>query len=94
MPVSGLVLTLSSADGDDHAVRATLDALAADARVTVGPRADAKLPIALDTPGRAEDRAAWRWIEDLPAVRWIDLVWVGLDPGEPDEGDAPGARHV
>lgn len=91
MPVSGLLLTLDPAD--EGAVDATLAALAADPRVTLGPREGHHLAIALDTPSRRADQAAWEALYALPAVTWIDLVHVSIDPNEADDASEAGARH-
>lgn len=85
MPISGLVLTLDVGDPGDTrsaALEATLAALARDPRVTLGPREHHRLAIALETDSQAADKQAWRELLALPAVTWIDLAYITIDPTE------------
>jgi hypothetical protein len=79
MPVSGLLLTIDPAH--EPALR---QALSADARTTPGDLVKTRLVVALDTPSRRADEAAWAWLRALPGVSWIDLVWISIDPAEDD----------
>lgn len=79
MPVSGLLLTI-----DPSHEPALRSALAADLRTTPGELVGTRLPVALDTPSRQADEAAWAWLRALPGVKWIDLVWISIDPSEDD----------
>jgi len=80
MPVSSLLLTITP-----EAEPALRDALGADPRTTLGDRVGCRLPIALDTPDREADRDAWDWLRALPGVRWIDLVWISIDPEDAED---------
>ncbi|MCB9743907.1 MAG: hypothetical protein H6740_15010 [Alphaproteobacteria bacterium] len=72
MPVVSAVLTLSAAPERRAALLAELSA---DPRVSLGPMQRDRLPLVLDTPTRAEDRAAWRSLERHPAVLAHELVF-------------------
>jgi len=89
MPVSGLLLTIDPAHEDT--LRA---ALAADRRATAGDTIGTRLVVVLDTPSKRADETAWEWLRGLPGVRWIDLVWINVDPAdtssvEPLQGSPP-----
>jgi len=89
MPVSGLLLTIDGAC--EVELRKTLGA---DARVTLGETLGGRLVVALDTPSQSADEAAWAWLRAEPGVRWIDLVWISVDPTEADVPlDRPGRRR-
>ena len=88
MPVSGLIVSLGP---DSAAVERTLATLAEDPRFVVGEQRNSRLALVLDTPNQSADREAWRDLEALPAVRWIDLVYISIDPNVADP--AGGTRH-
>ena len=87
MPVSSLLLTIDPAH--EAALRARL---VDDARTTLGPTIGTRLVVALDTASRADDEVAWAWLHALPGVRFIDLVWISIDPTEDNEGREPRRR--
>lgn len=90
MPISGLVLTL-----DLGHLEATLAALSADPRVTVGPREGHRLALALETESQAADKAAWAELRALPGITWIDLAYITIDPDEADHpDDSPRLRST
>lgn len=62
--------------------------LGADRRITVGLQFGDRLPVVVDTAGRAADRAVWRSLEEHPAVRHIDLVFSDFsDLTNPEAGE-------
>lgn len=76
MPVSGLVLTLAPPGPD--AERA-VSWMREDARFAVGepePATPRRLPVALDTPDRAADKAAWQQMQDHPGIDFVDVTCV------------------
>lgn len=72
MPVVGAVLTLSAEPAERVA---TLWALNADHRVTLGEVHEPRLPVVVETTGRAEDRQFWRDLEALPGVTLIEVCF-------------------
>lgn len=79
MPVSGLVLTLSS---DPVQRDAVLAALCDEPRVEPGRLEGHRLPIVVDTPDREKDEAVWAWLHGLPGVLFVDVVCVHHDEGQ------------
>jgi len=71
MPVLGAVLTLH----DQPTLRAgALSALSTDPRITVGEPQRGRLPVVLATDTRADDKALWRSLEELPGITHLELV--------------------
>lgn len=75
MAISSLVVDIA----DDDSGEATLAALAADGRFTLGPAAGTRHAIVLDTPSALDDIEAFNWLQDLPGVRWTTVVKAYLD---------------
>jgi hypothetical protein len=71
MPVSGLVLTLSS---DAERTSAAISELRSHPSIVIGDLAGPKLPIVVDTPTSEDDRAVWEWLHSLPGIRFVELV--------------------
>ena len=98
MPVSALVVTLVE---DPALVAATTAELRGDPRFEVGSEAlgpfeasagERRLPVALDTADEDENRRAWRWLQELPGVAFVDVLFVSFEDAA-DGGDldpAPG----
>ncbi len=81
VPVSGLVITLApQANAADEARRA----LAADPAFELGPRRGRRLAATAHTPSPAEDRALFERVRALPGVEHVDVVFVEVDPHDPD----------
>ncbi len=70
MPVLGVVLHL-----DPTCSQPLVERLGRDPRVELGPRVANKLPIVVDTPTRAQDKAFWKQLEQQPAVLHTELVF-------------------
>ncbi len=79
MPVSGLVLTISS---DARVRESLLGALRARPEVSLGRCEARRLAVATDTTDEESDRALWRWLEAQAGVEHIDLVFVHFDDRE------------
>jgi hypothetical protein len=88
MPVAGLVLTLSD---DDDLRSFALDALGADARLTVGEtQRRRKLPVVAITDSLDEQQDLWRTLGETPGVLSVDLAFEDFsDVGEFASGDLP-----
>ena len=83
MPISGLVLTLSK---DEKAAEKAFQALSSRGELECGAPMGGKLPAIADTPGADEDRELWKWMNDLPGVDFVDVVFIAFDEeiGNPD----------
>lgn len=89
MPTSGLVLTLS----DDAALaEQAVASLRARPEFTPGERNDRWLPVALEAADDAESRAAHDWLNRLPGVDFVDVVYVNFS--ENDEAPASATPEV
>jgi hypothetical protein len=71
MPVSGLVLTLST---DAEASAAALMELRSHGSIGVGDRVGHRLPIVVDTATSDEDRHVWEWLHTLRGIALVELV--------------------
>jgi len=76
MPISSLAISLSrdAALADDAA-----RSMEQHPRIEVGRRVGSRLPVVVDTPDREEDKAVWAWINQLPGVAFVDVVFVHFD---------------
>ncbi len=91
MPISGLRVRFTD-DGD--AMDRGIAALEGDRRIDIGARRDDKLAIVLETQDADEDKAAWKWINALPEVRHVDVVFISLDQDDQTPSAAIGAEGV
>ena len=88
MPISGLVITLSANPADAARVTALL---AAHPGVTPGEPAGRWLPVAVEARDDAESRALHDWVEALPGVEFVDVVYVNYEPD--DEPSSSTGTH-
>ena len=79
MPVVSAVLVLSADSGDRNAC---LEALAADERLTLGPRSGYRLPVVAVTDTLADDHALWKGLQRMPGVLHTEVVWAAMDETE------------
>jgi len=91
MPISGLMLTLAD---DASLAGEALGAIAGERRIEVGDREQHRLAVVVDTRTREEDQQLWRWLNDLPGVRFVDVVYVTFEDGSPGRQSAPGAEEA
>ena len=70
MPIVSAVLYT-----DERQRAGLLEALQADPQVEIGEIAHDRVPIVVDTPDRAADKAAWKTLERHPEVLRIELVF-------------------
>jgi hypothetical protein len=88
MPIVSAVLTLSQTP----TLRvATLTALRSTPAVTLGEAHGDRVPVVLDTPDRAQDKAAWDALESLPGVTFIELVFADFSDLSPHQDADVGA---
>jgi hypothetical protein len=79
MPVLSAVLTLPDAE-------ATLVALADKPEVPLGPPNGVRYPVVLSTETRQADKALWNWVQALPGVVHVELVFVDFSDLHAQEG--------
>lgn len=85
MPISGLVITLST---DPRERRDALAALANHSAVECGETDDNRMPIVVDTPDSDADRAVWEWLHQQRGITFVDVAYVHF---ETDSKDRAGA---
>lgn len=88
MAISSVIIDLS----DDADGTAALAALAADRRVTLGPRIGSRQALVLDTGSSAEDTAFYESLQRMPGIRLVTLCAAWLDPEPVPAG--VGAAHL
>lgn len=89
MPVSGLVITLRG-NGDD--ARAAARQLAAHGAITLGEAQGRKLPVAVDTSSRTEDKRVWEWLQSHPGIEFVDVISVYFDEDIEEDGEDQGTE--
>lgn len=81
MPVSGLVITFApNADGG-RAAWAALDQCPA---LELGVREGQRVAAVLSTGTEHENKAMWRWLNELPGVDHVDVVFVSTETESDD----------
>lgn len=75
MPISGIVITLAS----NAPIEATIRALRRERALEPGAREGRKIAAVLTTDSDAHNRRAWNWLNELPGVAHVDVVFVSLD---------------
>jgi len=76
MLVTGLVITVQNFSDSLESE------LASEPRLALGERTENRLPAVLETETDAEGRQLHRWLESLPHVLAVDVVFVGHDDEE------------
>lgn len=79
MITSGLVLTLNA---DAALAEQAVASLRARPEFTPGERNDRWLPVALEAADDAASRAAHDWLNQLPGVDFVDVVYVNFEEEE------------
>jgi hypothetical protein len=82
MPVNGLLLTLSS---DPILAGSACARIASRAEVSMGNPQDRWQPLAVDTPDVRAAHDFHEWLEALPGVEQVDVIYVGFDEPSPTE---------
>ena len=76
MPISGLVITLSS---DAQLADRAVSALGERNEFNLGERNARWLPVAMDARTDAESRDLHDWISAQPGIEYVDVVYVNFD---------------
>ena len=76
MPVAGLTVTLSA---DEALASAAVGKMFARQEILLGEVAGRFMAAVMDTPDSGSSRDLHRWIESLPGVEFVDVVYVGFD---------------
>lgn len=79
MPVLSAVLTLPKAE-------AALTAMAEKPEVAIGPPNGVRYPVVLSTDSREADKALWKWVQALPGVTHVELVFADFSDLHAEEG--------
>ncbi len=85
MAISGLVVTLSSIEGD--ALRA-IERIEQDSRLTLGQRFGQRVALVAETGGVDEDRALWDDLHAIDGVEEVHLTFVGLEETRAEQEDS------
>ncbi len=79
MPISGLAITTTR----DESIATVRAALAGDDRVQVGAINGRRIAVAIETDSQQKNNALRQWIQQIPDVEHIDIVFVHLDDEPP-----------
>jgi hypothetical protein len=82
MPVNGLLLTLSP---DLELADSARTRISSRAEVSLGAAHDRWQPLAVDTPDVKAAHDFHEWLEALPGVEQVDVIYVGFDEPTPNE---------
>ena len=88
MTVSGVILTLNS---DPSLQTATMEWLAQEPRIDLGPRQCLQQAVVLDAASRDDERELWNALRDHPGIDQASLTGVFFDEAQPD--DHTSAQH-
>lgn len=80
MPIAGLSLTLNK---DETLVSEAVAELAKRPEILLGEWKAHYMAAVIDTPSSQESRDLHRWIESLPGIDFVDVVYVGFDEESP-----------
>ena len=76
MPVNGLLLPLSA---DAAMADAARERISRRSEVSLGPAQDRWQPLAVDTRDGVAAHDFHEWLEALPGVEQVDVIYVGFD---------------
>jgi len=82
MPINGLLLTLSPDSGLAESARARI---ASRAEVSLGETNERWQALAVETPDVKAAHDFHEWLEALPGVEQVDVIYVGFDESSPTE---------
>lgn len=77
MPINGLLVTLSQ---DRHLAEAACAQVASRGEVVMGEGKGRWQPLAAELGSVAEAHDFHEWLESLPGIERVDVVYVGIDP--------------
>jgi len=90
MPISGLILTLSS---DAELAAQAIATVSMRAEFMPGERNACWLPVAMEARDDAESRDLHDWLNALPGVDFVDVVYVNFDEDEATASLTPEVNH-
>jgi hypothetical protein len=90
MPISGLVITLNS---DAELAAQAVATLSARPEFTPGERNTRWLPVAMEARDDGASRDLHDWLNALPGVDFVDVVFVNSDEDEALASLTPEANH-
>lgn len=76
MPVNGLLVTLSK---DSAVAEAACALMAARDGLSLGTPRERWLPVAVETADVRDSHDLHEWIEALPGVEQVDVIYAGFD---------------
>lgn len=82
MPVNGLLLTLSA---NPKMADAALAEISSKREATLGAARDRWQPLVADTAGVKAAHDFHEWLEALPGVEQVDVIYVGFDEPSPTD---------
>ncbi len=90
MPISSLVITLT----DDQALAdSACESLGARPEIELGRHVANRLAAVVDSADSEADRETWQWINALPGVAHVDVVFVHFDDPPREESPELHAEH-
>jgi len=90
MPISGLILTLSN---DAELAAQVIATLSTRVEFMPGERNARWLPVAMEARDDAESRDLHDWLNALPGVDFVDVVYVNFDEDEATASLTPEVNH-
>lgn len=88
MPVSGLIVTLSSSEAHAESARAWLKD---DPRFELGAASSTssrRMPVVVDTPNSNSDKQCWTELQAHAGIEFVDVVCVYFAEPQPDASSA------
>jgi nitrate reductase NapAB chaperone NapD len=76
MPVSGLVVTLTSQSPQREAA---IEEIRADLRIEIGAIGPSKMAIVVDTATSSDDKRLWEWIQAIEGVLQVEVALIGFE---------------
>lgn len=90
MPISGLILTLNA---DAELAAQAVATLSVRPEFMPGERNARWLPVAMEARDDAESRDLHDWLNALPGVDFVDVVYVNFDEDEATASLTPEVNH-
>lgn len=90
MPISGLILTLNA---DAELAAQAVASLSTRAEFMPGERNARWLPVAMEARDDAASRDLHDWLNALPGVAFVDVVYVNFDADEATASLTPEVNH-
>lgn len=88
MSVSGIVITLTNESSEVRS--SVLERLESTPTIEVGEPAGVRLPAVIDADSSKKGRDQYRWVESLPGVLKVDVVFASCDGESSNAGPFEG----